>query len=144
MKIKAICTSEKRGTIKYPKTKAKLKKNWGIVGDAHADNWEKQVTILSEESLRKFEKKYDVKIEYGESAENLVVTKLDPSEAPIGTKFEIGSGIILEVTKIGKEITDDCPSYDKYKCCPTAEEGLFLKVLKGGTIEVGDEVVILK
>ncbi|TYB31834.1 MAG: MOSC domain-containing protein [Candidatus Mcinerneyibacterium aminivorans] len=143
MKLLAICTSKKRGTFKYPQKEAILKKNWGIVGDAHADKWEKQVTILSQKSIEKFNKRYNINIEYGESAENLVVSNLDPANCPVGTKIEIGNGVLLEVTKIGKDITDDCPGFDKYGCCPTAEEGLFLKVVKGGKIKVEERVEII-
>ena len=143
MKILAICISENRGTIKYPQKTGILKKNWGIVGDAHADKWDKQVTILSKKSIEKFNKRYNINIKYGESAENLVVSRIDPDNCPAGTQLRIGEESLLEVTKIGKEITDDCPSFDKYKCCPTAEKGLFLKVIKGGKIKVDDKVEIV-
>ncbi len=140
MRVLAICISENRGTIKYPQKQVTLKKNWGIVGDAHADNWDKQVTILTKKSIEKYNKRYNINIDYGESAENLVISDMDPDDCPIGTKIKIGDKAILEVTKIGKKVTDDCPSYEKYNCCPTAEEGLFLKVLKGGEIKVDDKV----
>lgn len=143
MKVLAICTSKERGTIKHPQKEAILKKNWGILGDAHADKWEKQVTILSEKSIEKFNKSFNINIEYGESAENLIVRGIDPKNIPVGNRLEIGDKALLELTKIGKEVTDDCPNYDKYQCCPTAEEGLFFKVLKSGKIKVDDKVKIL-
>lgn len=142
-KVLATCISEKRGTIKKTVDRIKLKANWGIVGDAHADNWHKQVSILSQKSINKFNNKYDINIDYGESAENIVVSNLNPNKIKIGTVVLVGKKVLLEVTQIGKEITDDCPLYDKYKCCPTAEEGFFLKVLKGGEVTAGDNVEII-
>ena len=143
MILKAICISEKTGTIKYPVENANVTIKEGIVGDAHGKKKDKQITILSDLSIKKFEEKIGQKISYGESAENLVVSELKVENCPIGTKIKIGDSVILEVKGIGKEIRDECPSYPKYKVCPTAEEGLFLKVLEGGKIKINDKVEIL-
>ena len=45
-KIEALCISVKRGTEKKPVSAAEFKADWGIVGDAHAGNWHRQVSLL--------------------------------------------------------------------------------------------------
>jgi molybdopterin adenylyltransferase len=44
--IVAVCTSAKKGIRKRNVGKAELKVDWGIIGDAHADNWHRQVSLL--------------------------------------------------------------------------------------------------
>ena len=53
-KIRAICVSERRGTKKHEVLQAELKEKWGIVGDAHAGDWHRQVSLLSYEKIEEF------------------------------------------------------------------------------------------
>ena len=45
--IRSLCISEVRGTKKKPIEEAKLVKDWGIEGDAHAGTWHRAVSLLS-------------------------------------------------------------------------------------------------
>ena len=49
-KVRAVCISEKRGTQKKNIESAVFVENWGIEGDAHAGNWHRQISLLSEET----------------------------------------------------------------------------------------------
>ncbi|EQI51951.1 putative mOSC domain protein [Clostridioides difficile Y270] len=49
-KVVSINISEKKGVIKVPVQCAELKINHGIVGDAHAGNWHRQISLLGKES----------------------------------------------------------------------------------------------
>ena len=51
--IKAINISERRGTVKTPVESAQLRVNHGIVGDAHAGDWHRQISLLAQESIDK-------------------------------------------------------------------------------------------
>ena len=74
--IRAICTSEKRGTEKKQTEMAEFVKNYGISGDAHAGNWHRQVSLLSYEKTEEFNRKgADVKA--GDFGENLLVEGID-------------------------------------------------------------------
>ena len=46
-RVLAVCTSEKTGTPKRDVRQAELRPHWGIVGDAHAADWHRQVSLLA-------------------------------------------------------------------------------------------------
>ena len=43
--IKALCISEKKGTLKTSIHKALFHTEWGMVGDAHAGRWHRQISL---------------------------------------------------------------------------------------------------
>ena len=49
--IKAVCISEKKGEQKHPVEEVHLRPHLGIAGDAHAGDWHRQVSLLSQESV---------------------------------------------------------------------------------------------
>ena len=51
--VAAVCISEKKGTAKHAVAEITLKEDHGIIGDAHAGNWHRQVSLLSKESADK-------------------------------------------------------------------------------------------
>jgi len=51
-KVTAVNISEKKGVIKSPIEKGYFEVNHGLVGDAHAGNWHRQVSLLGQESNR--------------------------------------------------------------------------------------------
>ena len=61
----------------------------------------------------------------------------------MGTKFQIAD-VIFEVTQIGKECHQHCAIYKKIGDCIMPKEGIFAKVLRGGTIVPGDEITLLE
>lgn len=52
-KILAVCISENKGERKKPVDSVELQENHGIVGDAHAGEWHRQVSLLAMESIEK-------------------------------------------------------------------------------------------
>ena len=137
-KIQAICVSERRGTKKHEVLRAELKEKWGIVGVAHAGDWHRQVSLLSQEKIDEFRSK-GADIAYGDFGENLVVEGYDLAALPTGTRLKIGS-VVLEVTQIGKECHSHCEIYQRMGECIMPREGIFARVLHGGCIEKGDAV----
>lgn len=136
--IRAICISERRGTKKQEVLQAELKEKWGIVGDAHAGDWHRQVSLLSQEKIEAFRSK-GADVAYGDFGENLVVEGFDLAALPTGTRLKIGDAV-LEVTQIGKECHSHCEIYQRMGECIMPKEGIFARVLHGGCIEKGDEV----
>ena len=56
-KVLAICTSDVRGIQKTCVPNAVFRENWGIVGDAHAEKWHRQISLLSYDKIEDFRKK---------------------------------------------------------------------------------------
>ncbi len=140
-KVVAVCTSEIKGTIKYPVEEITLKVNHGIVGDAHAGDWHRQVSLLANESVDKMKAKFpDIPI--GAFAENILTEGIELCTLPIGTKLKI-SDVTLELTQIGKECHADCAIRKQVGDCVMPREGIFTKVLTEGVIKAGDEITIL-
>ena len=53
IKVLSVNISEKKGTIKKPVENILLD-NEGVVGDAHAGDWHRQLSLLGKESIDKF------------------------------------------------------------------------------------------
>ncbi|MCP4292088.1 MAG: MOSC domain-containing protein [bacterium] len=138
-KIEAICTSSEKGVVKTPVDKAELKVNHGLVGDAHAGDWHRQVSLLATESIAKI-KAILPDLPDGAFAENVVTSGVELKTLPIGAKLHLGK-TVLEVTQIGKECHQGCAIREATGDCVMPREGIFCKVLQGGTIQPGDSVV---
>ena len=139
--IKAVCISEKKGTEKHPVNEIVLKENFGIEGDAHAGKWHRQVSLLSFDKIEDFRAR-GAEVEDGAFGENLVVQGIDFATLPIGTKFQCND-VVLELTQIGKECHSGCAIFKKMGECIMPKQGVFTKVIHGGVIHPGDELVIL-
>lgn len=137
-KIIAICISEKKGTQKTEIDCAELKENYGILGDAHAGNWHRQVSLLSLEKIEEFRQK-GADVAFGAFGENLVTEGFHLSQMSVGTCFQIGEAV-LKLTQIGKECHSHCEIYKVMGDCIMPREGVFARVLKGGVIRPGDEI----
>lgn len=140
-KIMAVCISERKGTQKKNIDKVRLLENWGLEGDAHGGSWHRQVSLLSYEKVRDFEKK-GIALEDGAFGENLLVEGFDFRSLPVGTRFRCGDAL-LEMTQIGKECHSHCQIYHRVGDCIMPREGVFARVLKGGLIGIGDEIEIV-
>ena len=139
-KVLAACISEKKGTQKKNVHTVDLIEDWGIEGDAHAGKWHRQVSLLANEPIEAF-KARGAKVEQGAFGENLIIEGYDFKSLPIGTKFKCND-VILELTQIGKQCHSHCEIYKVMGDCIMPREGVFTRVLHGGTISEGDEFVI--
>ncbi len=139
--IRAVCTSPAKGTQKKNIGSCEIIENHGLKGDAHAGNWHRQVSLLAYEKIEAF-KQRGAEVEDGAFGENLVVDGFDLRTLPIGTRF-ICNDVILELTQIGKECHSGCEIYKRMGDCIMPREGVFTKVIHGGTISVGDTITLL-
>ena len=140
--IKAICISEKRGTQKKEISQAQIITDWGIEGDAHAGKWHRQISLLSMEKIEDFKRK-GAEVDFGAFGENLIVEGYDLRLLPVGTRFQIGN-VVLELTQIGKECHSHCEIYKKMGDCIMPREGVFTKVIHGGSIKKGDQIHLIE
>jgi MOSC domain-containing protein YiiM len=137
----AVCTSEKKGTRKRNIEQAELRPEWGIVGDAHAANWHRQVSLLAWESIEKM-RALGLKVNVGSFAENITTRGLNLVELPVGTRLRLGEALV-EVTQIGKVCHERCAIYYQAGDCVMPREGIFVRVHEGGRVRVGDLVEVL-
>ena len=142
-KVIAVNISEKKGVPKKTIEQGEFKVDHGLVGDAHAGNWHRQVSLLGIESINKMKALGIEGLCTGKFAENLTTEGLELWKLPIGTKLKIGD-TLQEVTQIGKECHVKCAIFQQIGSCIMPTEGIFTKVLKDGIIKVGDEIEIIE
>jgi MOSC domain-containing protein YiiM len=136
--IAAVCLSGKKGERKIPAESARLRENHGLIGDAHAGEGERQVSLLAEESIRKMQA-LGLDVGPGDFAENITTRGVELSAVPVGTRLAVGDAV-LRVTKIGKECHNRCAIYLQAGDCVMPREGVFAVVLRGGTVRAGDPI----
>lgn len=139
-KVVAVCISEKRGTLKNDVKTANFIEDWGVENDAHAGKWHRQVSLLSFERFEEF-RKQGAEIVPGAFGENLLVEGFDFKTFPVGTIFKCND-VVLEITQIGKECHSHCEIFKLVGHCIMPHEGVFAKVIHGGRISVGDQLIL--
>jgi MOSC domain-containing protein YiiM len=139
--VVAVSISEDKGQKKNPVESVDLKENHGIVGDAHAGEWHRQVSLLAIESIEKMQR-LGLAVDSGDFAENVTTRGIDLPSLPLGARLSLGEALI-EVTQIGKECHDRCAIYKMAGDCVMPREGIFAKVTRGGTVRPGDALVVL-
>ncbi|NLY72655.1 MAG: MOSC domain-containing protein [Tissierellia bacterium] len=139
-KVYSICISEKTGTLKTPVLKARVS-NLGIVGDAHAREGNRQITLMNYDDLAELSRAEGREFMPGDMAENIIVEGLDFSLCQPGTRLALGDRVVVEVSQIGKE---DHPSIvtKTFGVSILPYKGLFCRVISGGELKVGDKVEI--
>jgi molybdopterin adenylyltransferase len=139
-KVISVNISEKKGTGKHPVEKITITKA-GVMEDAHAGDWHRQVSLLAIESLEKFSKEAKRKITFGEFAENITTQGIELPKCHIFDRFQIGD-TELELTQIGKECHGTaCAIFKEVGNCVMPKEGVFCRVLKTGGIKPNDRIV---
>lgn len=133
--IRAICLSPEKGTPKRPRERALLVTGHGIEGDAHAGDWDRQVSLLPLEKIEEF-RRAGALVGFGDFGENLVVEGVDWDALVVGTRLRCG-GAVLAITRFGKECHSRCRIYDSMGDCIMPRHGVFARVLAGGEVRVG-------
>lgn len=138
--ILSVNISSKKGIIKTPVDKIRVDGK-GVVNDAHAGDWHRQISLLGQESFDKFSSKAGRKVNYGEFAENITTEGIELYKTTPGDRFIIGD-VELEVTQIGKKCHgSSCAILKEVGNCIMPKEGIFCKVIQPGEIAKGDRMV---
>ena len=130
-RVIAVCISKEKGTQKYRIPEGEFIEEWGIKDDAHAGKWHRQVSLLSYDKIQEFR------------AKGAEIEGFDFAKLPVGTKFRCND-VVLEMTQIGKKCHHGCAIFQKMGDCIMPREGVFTRVLHGGVIHEGDELVIIE
>lgn len=142
--IVSLNISTAKGTEKQPQPSVTVQVDHGIVGDAHARDWHRQISLLGVESIAKMTaSRTDLDdLKPGSFAENITTEGIDLPNLPIGSRLRIGT-VELEVTQIGKKCHDKCNIYIKVGDCVMPREGIFAKVISPGVLKTHDEIAVL-
>lgn len=134
--VLSVNISREKGTIKEPVNDAVIDAN-GMVGDAHAGPWNRQVSLLAEEIIERFSSECGERFQPGEFAENLTTRGLDFEQVSVLDVLRVGD-VSLEVTQIGKACHGDaCAIYRKVGRCVMPKEGIFTRVVRPGAVRPG-------
>ena len=140
--VVSVNISEKKGAVKREVPEIHLKLRHGIVGDAHAGDWRRQISLLAEESVDKMRSLLPG-LQPGAFAENINTRGLELKSLPVGTRLRLGEAAV-EITQIGKECHSDCEIKRLTGKCVMPTEGVFAVVVREGTVRKGDEIEIIK
>ena len=136
--VTAVNISEKKGVRKHEVPYIDVKCRHGIVGDAHAGDWHRQISLLAQESVDEM-RRTGLTLHAGDFAENILTEGIDLKHLPVGTVLRVGK-TRLQVTQIGKKCHNDCEIRRLTGKCVMPTDGIFAIVLTGGTIQPGDEI----
>ena len=141
-KIIAVCLSKIKGERKSPILgRGFLKRDFGLVGDAHSGSGIRQVSLLSVEEIFSLQKQ-GLEVGPGDFAENLTIEGIDLSQLMPGTKLLVGEAVI-EITQIGKECHTGCAIFREVGKCIMPKKGVFARVLKSGFVGKGELIRVV-
>jgi MOSC domain-containing protein YiiM len=101
------------------------------------------VSLLSWEQIETIKAK-GLEVSSGSFAENFTTRDFDLGSVRVGDRLLIGESIVLEITQIGKECHTRCAIYHKVGECIMPEQGVFAKVIRGGHVEAGDPIDLMR
>lgn len=141
--VTSVNTSEKKGQRKQAAERIELRVGTGVVGDAHAGNWHRQVSLLAEESVDQMRALGLANLTAGAFAENINTRGIELKTLPVGTRLCVGP-CLLVITQIGKECHNDgCAIQKATGQCVMPREGVFAVVSRGGWVKKGDAVTVV-
>lgn len=137
--VVSVNVSEKTGMKKHDVGSCLAVVGQGLEGDAHAGDWHRQISLLAVESIDRM-RLAGLDVWPGDFAENITTKGIELVTLPVGTRLRVGGNVILEVTQIGKECPRPCAIYYQAGECVMPKEGIFVTVIEGGDISVGDAI----
>ena len=140
--IVSVNVADTKGVRKQPVESITLVVEHGVEGDAHAGPWHRQVSLLANESIEKMKPSCPT-VEPGAFGENITTEGITVYELPVGTRFYAGEAL-LEVTQIGKVCHDRCAIFHQAGDCVMPREGIFARVVEGGSVAPGNGIVLMK
>ena len=135
--VVAVNISEKREVPKRNVREGYLKEGWGLEGDAHAGEWERQISLFPLEAMALVPEEVRKEMTEEEYSENLTIQGIPLEELRVGRRLRIGEALV-EILQIGKGKLEG-----RGRPWIVSREGRFGRVLEGGKVKVGDEVELL-
>jgi MOSC domain-containing protein YiiM len=130
------------GYTRVPLQQAQLVAGYGIEGDAKGGEGERQLNIMSTESLRALARA-GFHTAPGQMGEQLIVAGLAVDSLPTGARLQIGERACVEIVMP----RTGCGKFEQHQGLRREEAagrmGMMARVLVGGLIRVGDAVRLL-
>ncbi len=142
-KVISVNISKEKGVIKESIPEGYFQESHGLVGDAHAGKWHRQVSLLAQESIDKMTKVGIEGLCSGKFAENITTQGIELHTLKVGTLLKIGE-TIQELSQIGKECHTGCAIKVQVGQCIMPKEGIFTKVIQSGIVKAGDSIEIVE
>lgn len=139
--VQAVNISDRKGEKKHEVNEISLREDFGVENDAHGGS-ERQVSLLAFERIEDMKKDLST-LKVGDFAENITTTGIAASDLSPGMRVTIGESVLLEITQIGKTCHNGCAIRKEVGYCIMPKEGVFGKVIKGGSVKKGDEIEIV-
>ena len=117
--VTAVNISEKKGVRKHEVPYIDVKCHHGIVGDAHAGDWHRQISLLADESVDTMREACPIELDAGIFAENINTRGIALKTLPVGTRLRVGEALL----DLGIVAGD------------TTEYGLYVKTVNGVTLD---------
>ena len=136
--VLSIHVSAERGVIKTDVAKVKVLEGWGLEGDAHGGDWDRQVSVFPIEALDKVPQEKKEEVLADGYTENFTISGLSLEDFPAGCLLKLGEAEI-EILYIGKE-----KFKENGRPYIVSREGRFGRVRRGGTVRVGDTLEVKK
>ena len=137
--VLSIHISPIRGIEKNSVLEVNVFKDWGLENDAHAGEWDRQVSIFPIEALDKVPRdKYD-EVVNGGYTENITMSGIPLERLSANTLVQIGNDVLIQIKHVGKEILKE-----HGRPYIVSREGRFGIVKKGGNIKVGDNIFLVQ
>jgi molybdenum cofactor synthesis domain-containing protein len=134
--IRSVNLSGEKGKVKDPVPEVVLSAK-GIEGDAHAGPWHRQISLLAAESIQTYASKTGTKVPDGGFGENITTEGFTLHHARPLDRFICGD-VVLELTQVGKKCHGGkCAIYKQSGDCIMPDEGIFCRVVNGGTLKAG-------
>jgi len=137
--VEAVCVSDDTGGVKDAVKQVTLVRGHGIDGDGHAGNWHRQISLLSGEQIDTV-RAQGLDLVAGAFGENIVTRGLELVDIAVGRRLRVGDEAVLQITQIGKECHTRCKIYYQTGDCIMPKQGVFARVIRGGTLAAGDPV----
>ena len=141
-KVLAFNVSKEKGIPKEEMDMVTFLEDSGIEGDAHAAPGLRQVSLLSGECADKM-RAVMPEVANGCFTENITTEGLSLSDLSIGDVILLDGQVLLQVTRVGKKCFGVCGNRDMERDCVMPREGIFARVLRGGTVSAGCPMTII-
>jgi len=133
-KVLSIYVGKVRGIEKTKVDSVKLIEGWGLEGDAHGGDWDRQVSIFPIEALEKVPADKKDEVLQGGFSENIVISGIPLEDLAVNKRLKIGEALI-QIIYIGKEgLKETGRNYI------VSREGRFGRVISGGRVKTKDNV----
>ncbi len=134
-RVESVNISAVRGVVKERVEEANVLEGWGVEGDAHGGDWDRQVSIFPLEALDLLPEERRAQVEQAGYMENFTISGIALQRLQAGTVIKLGEAVI-RIMQVGKEHKEHGRSYI------VSREGRFGRVLCGGKVKAGDAVTV--